>query len=469
TIKEEVYVCQPPGFEDLDYPDKVYKVVKALYGLHQAPIPWYETLANYLLENGFHKGQIDQTLFIKKQQVKQKQDGIFISQDKYVAKILRKFGLTDRKSASTPIDTEKPLLKDPNGKDADVHTYRSMIGSLMYLILSRPDIMFVVCACARFQVTPKASQLHAVKMIFSDYTCVSLDRKSTTGGCQFSGYASKGFEQILDFLNASLIQYALTVNLTIYVSCIKQFWSSVSIKKMNDVVRLQALIDRRKVIISEDIVRQASHLDDAESIDCFPNEEIFAELARLGYEKPCTKLTFYKAFFSAQWKFLIHTILQCMSVKRTAWNEFSSSMALAVICIAICRKFNFSKYIFDSLVRNVDSFSKFFMVGKGLFGVNTPLFEGILVPQQAADDVANVDVEDVVAEDTAEPTPPSPDTVMDDCTRLKIHLFGRSWLIKIHYMKHEDDSKQGEIAEIDADEDVTLEEVAAEVTKDVEV
>nr|GFA70251.1 hypothetical protein [Tanacetum cinerariifolium] len=195
---------------------------------------------------------------------------------------------------------------------------------------------------------------------------------------------------------------------------------------MNDVVRLQALIDRRKVIISEDIVRQASHLDDAESIDCLPNEEIFAELARLGYEKPCTKLTFYKAVFLAQWKFLIHTILQCMSVKRTAWNEFSSSMALVVICIAIGRKFNFSKYIFDSLVRNVDSFSKFFMVGKGLFGVNTPLFEGILVPQQAADDVASVDVDDVVAEDAAEPTPPSPDTVMDDCTRLKIHLFGRS-------------------------------------------
>nr|GEV81365.1 hypothetical protein [Tanacetum cinerariifolium] len=95
---------------------------------HQAPIPWYETLANYLLENGFHRGQIDQTLFIKKQQVKQKQDGIFISQDKYVAEILRKFGLTDRKSASTLIDTEKPLLKDPNGEDADVHTYRSSEG-----------------------------------------------------------------------------------------------------------------------------------------------------------------------------------------------------------------------------------------------------------------------------------------------------------------------------------------------------
>nr|GEX41865.1 hypothetical protein [Tanacetum cinerariifolium] len=99
-------------------------------------------------------------------QLKQKQDGIFISQDKYVAEILRKFGLTDRKSTSTPIDTEKPLLKDPDGKNVDIHIYRSMIGSLMYLTSSRPYIMFAVCPCARFQVTSKASHLHAVKRIF---------------------------------------------------------------------------------------------------------------------------------------------------------------------------------------------------------------------------------------------------------------------------------------------------------------
>nr|GEX59944.1 hypothetical protein [Tanacetum cinerariifolium] len=112
-------------------------------------------------------------------------------------------------------------------------------------------------------------------------------------------------------------------------------WSSISLKKTNDVVRLQALIDRRKVSITEDTVRQALRLDDTDSIDCLPNEEIFADLARMGYEKPSTKLTFYKAFFSPQWKFLIHTILQCMSAKRTAWNEFSSSMASDVICLAI--------------------------------------------------------------------------------------------------------------------------------------
>nr|GEV25041.1 retrovirus-related Pol polyprotein from transposon TNT 1-94 [Tanacetum cinerariifolium] len=194
TIKEEVYVCQPLGFEDTDYLDKVYKVVKALYGLHQAPRAWYETLANYLLENVFQRGKIDQTLFIKRQkgeltfflglQVKKKQDGIFISQDKYVAKILRKFGLTDGKSASTPIDNEKPLLKDSDGEDVDVHTYRSMIGSLMYLTSSRPDIMFTVNACAYFQVTPKASHLHAVKRIFRYLKGMIVARQADEGAAE---------------------------------------------------------------------------------------------------------------------------------------------------------------------------------------------------------------------------------------------------------------------------------------------
>nr|GEV58256.1 hypothetical protein [Tanacetum cinerariifolium] len=334
TIEEEVYVCQHLGFEDPDYPDKVYKVVKALYGLHQAPRAWYETLANYLLENGFQRGKIDQTLFNKRQKgdilLVQKSDGIFISQDKYVAKILRKFGLTDGKSASTLIDTEKPLLKDPDGEDVDVHTYR------------------------------------------------------------------------------------------------------------------------KKVIITEDTVREALHLDDAESIDCLPKEEISIELASMGYEKPSTKLTFYKALFLSRWKFLIHTILQCMSAKRTAWNEFSSSMASAVICLATGRKFNFLKYIFDSLIRNVDSSSNFYMyprflqliiraqvgdlssyttkysssaltqkvfanmrkVEKGFSGVETLLFEGMIVIQQADDVevVVGVDTDDVVADDVpaAEPTLPSP-------------------------------------------------------------
>nr|GFD15517.1 hypothetical protein [Tanacetum cinerariifolium] len=131
--------------------------------------------------------------------------------------------------------------------------------------------------------------------------------------------ASEGFDQIIDFLNGSYIQYALTVNPHIYVSCTKQFWNTVTIKQSNDVTRLQALVDRKKVVITETVIRDVLHLDDAEGVDCLPNEEIFAGLARMGYEKPSTKLTFYKAFFSNQWKFLIHTILQSMSAKRTSW------------------------------------------------------------------------------------------------------------------------------------------------------
>ncbi|GJR10367.1 putative ribonuclease H-like domain-containing protein [Tanacetum coccineum] len=257
-IDEEVYVSQPPGFIDLKYPQKVYKVVKALYGLHQAPRAWYATLSTFLLKNGYRRGTINKTLFIKKDehdiilvqvyvddiifgstkkswcdefetlmksrfqissmgeltfflglQVKQKADGIFISQDKYVAEILKKFDFVNVKTASTPIETHKPLVKDEESSDVDVQLYRSMIGSLMYLTASRPDIMFAVCACSRFQVTLKSSHLSAVKRIFrylkgkpklglwyprvssfdlesysdSDYAGANLDRKSTTGGC----------------------------------------------------------------------------------------------------------------------------------------------------------------------------------------------------------------------------------------------------------------------------------------------
>ncbi|GJS86621.1 uncharacterized mitochondrial protein-like protein [Tanacetum coccineum] len=187
-IEEEVYVCQPPGFEDSDFPDKVYKVEKALYGLHQALRAWYETLSTYLLDNGFQRGKIDKTLFIRRVKsdillVQVYVDDIIFgstkkslciefekmmhkNQDKYVTEILKKFDFTNIKTASTPMETHKPLLKDADGEDVDEHLYRSMIGSLMYLTSSRPDIMFAVCACARYQVNPKVSHLHAVKRIF---------------------------------------------------------------------------------------------------------------------------------------------------------------------------------------------------------------------------------------------------------------------------------------------------------------
>nr|GEW67878.1 hypothetical protein [Tanacetum cinerariifolium] len=163
TIEEEVYVCQPLGFEYLDYPDKVYKVVKALYGLHQAPRAWsmWMTLSLDLPT---------------RLEVKQKEDGIFISQDKYVAKILRKFSFTNVKSSSTPIETQKPLLKAPDSEDVDVHLYGSMFRSLMYLTSSRPgqDIL-----CFRFFrvsfIAPTLTMLKGFqKSLFNPYKPFSL-------------------------------------------------------------------------------------------------------------------------------------------------------------------------------------------------------------------------------------------------------------------------------------------------------
>nr|GEZ42947.1 glutamic acid-rich protein-like [Tanacetum cinerariifolium] len=160
---------------------------------------------------------------------------------------------------------------------------------------------------------------------------------------------------------------------------------------------------------------------DAEGVVCLPNEEISAGLALMGYEKPSTKLTFYKAFFSGQWKFLIHTILQSLSAKRTSWNEFSTAMASAVICLSKGQKFNFSKYIFDSLVHNVDSSSKFYMVGKGFSGVETPLSEGMLADRQSVEEdlvAEQVQVDVPVAAADAENVAEDVSHVLDTCSAL---------------------------------------------------
>ncbi|GKA79153.1 uncharacterized mitochondrial protein-like protein [Tanacetum coccineum] len=204
------YICKPatppPKWELLEY---VY-VDDIIFGSTNKELC---TGFEKLMKDKFQMSSMGELTFFLGLQVQQKEDGIFISQDKYVAEILKKFNYSDVKSASTPVDLEKPLVKDGDADDVDVHLYRSMIGSLMYLTASRPDIMFAVCACARFQVTPKTSHLLAVKRIFrylkgkptlglwysrdspfelvaytdSDYAGATQDRKSTTGGCQFLG------------------------------------------------------------------------------------------------------------------------------------------------------------------------------------------------------------------------------------------------------------------------------------------
>ncbi|GKD61110.1 hypothetical protein Tco_1298619 [Tanacetum coccineum] len=137
---------------------------------------------------------------------------------------------------------------------------------------------------------------------------------------------SDGFKQIVDFLNAHTIKYALTVNPTIYISCIEQLWTTVKAKTINGEVQLQALVDGKRIIITESIVRSDLQLEDAEGVDCLPNATIFEQLTLMG-------------------------------AKTTAWNEFSSTMAFATICLATNQKFNFSKHIFKSMVKNLENVS----------------------------------------------------------------------------------------------------------------
>ncbi|GJR90012.1 hypothetical protein Tco_0214023 [Tanacetum coccineum] len=184
---------------------------------------------------------------------------------------------------------------------------------------------------------------------------------------------SNGFEGIIDFLNASSIKYALTVNPTIYESCIKQFWTTTEAKTVNRERQIQALVDKKKVIITEKSVRSDLMLEDADGTECLPNDEIFEQLTLMGYENITQKLTFYKAYFSSQWKFLIHTILQCLSAKTTAWNKFSSTMASAIICLATNKNLYFPKYIFDNMMKNLEGGVKFLMY---------PRFEQVFLDKQ---------------------------------------------------------------------------------------
>jgi hypothetical protein len=261
-IKEEVYVEQPPGFEDSENPNHVYKLSKALYGLKQAPRAWYECLRDFLITNDFKVGKADPTLFTKTVakdlficqiyvddimfgstnkstceefsrtmiqkfemsmmwelkyflgfQIKQLQDGTFISQTKYIQDILKKFGMKDGKPIKTPMGTNGHLNLNTGGKSVDQKVYRSMIGSLLYLCASRPVIMLSVCMCARFQANPKEVHLRVVKRIMrylvytpkfglwypkgstfdligysdADWAGYKIDRKSTSGTCQFLG------------------------------------------------------------------------------------------------------------------------------------------------------------------------------------------------------------------------------------------------------------------------------------------
>ncbi|GJW36348.1 retrovirus-related pol polyprotein from transposon TNT 1-94 [Tanacetum coccineum] len=272
----------------------------------------YEPIQTYLFGQWvFKEGKLTRPLFIKSK----KFDAREISES-FMGELTFFIGITKVKIASTPMETQKPLLRDKDGEEVDIHMYRSMIGSLMYLTSSRPDIMFVVY-----------SPFDLVAYTNSDYVGASLDRKSTTRGYQFLGC------KLISWQCKKQIVVGNSTTEAEYVATSRKSKKSIRLMMEKlfgmelELILLHALVDGKKIIIIESSVRRDLQLEDAEGIDCLPNSTIFEELTRMGYEKISQKLTFYKAFFSPQWKFLIHTNLQCLSSKTTAWNEFSSTMA----------------------------------------------------------------------------------------------------------------------------------------------
>ncbi|GJT72889.1 hypothetical protein Tco_1032175 [Tanacetum coccineum] len=258
---------------------------------------------------------------------------------------------------------------------------------------------------------------------------------------------SDGFEGIIDFLNANSIRYVLAI---------------------------QSLVDGKKVIVTETSVRRALQLRDAEGTECLPNATIFVELERMGYGNLTQKLTFNKAFFSPQWKFLIYTILQCLSAKTTAWNECSSTMASSIICLITNQKFNFSKNIFDNMVKNFEGGVKFLMYLRRKQRKDTEVLQPSDSTEPITDEAAN---EEHVPTHSNDPLLSDEDRLklnelMKLCTSL-LKKVGRT--ARIESSEDEglgaqvDASKQGrKIADLDADaeQEVEVEKVVstAEVT-----
>ncbi|GJR29457.1 putative ribonuclease H-like domain-containing protein [Tanacetum coccineum] len=479
-IEEEVYVYQPPGFEDPDFPDRVYKVEMALYRLHQASRAWYETMSTYLLDNGFQRGKINNTLFIRRDkgdillvqvyvddiifgstkrslctefekmmhkkfqkssmgeltfflglQVKQKEDGIFISQNKYVTKILKKFGFTDVKTASTPMETQKLLLKDEDGEgeEVDVHMYR--VHTKYWVFGITKDSPFDVVAYID-------SELCGSKL---GYIVYNMRWSFLRSRLNIITMARNG----LWFLVASPLTteeagiMGAPSSLPLWTSAL----DSESIYLIY-LCMLQALVDGKKIIVTEASVRRDLQLNDEEGTDCLPNATIFEKLTRIG-------------------------------AKTTAWNEFSSIMASTIICLATNQKFNFLKYILESMVNNLENVSD----NVTDEAVYEEMDESL---EKAATTATNLDAEQdrgninktqsnatlnepsSLGTSSGFNTPQSDEDslklkeLMELCTNLqnKVGLSRRVESSDEEGLGKEDASKQGRIADIDADAGINL-------------
>nr|GEV61105.1 putative ribonuclease H-like domain-containing protein [Tanacetum cinerariifolium] len=557
-IEEEVYVTQPKGFEDPHNPKHVYRVVKALYGLHQAPRAWYARLSTFLIKHHYRRGTIDKTLFFKKDsrhiilvqvcvddiifgstnkawcdefevlmkgefemsdmgeltfflglQVKQLPDGIFISQDKYVKDMLKKFDMESVRTATTPYKVPKHKSKDEPDDAVNVTPMTSHLNALKKIfkyLKGEPNLGLWYPRDSPFQLEAYSD---------SDYAGSYGDMKSTTDGCQFLGRrliswqckkqtivatSSTEAEYVAadscygqSTLGCSIPRYwdwgknkpkgKLTIVYSVYTnfcagsppillvvpvfllvvlvpaggwvptgsctiptdsgtiptgsgtiptgsctlttgsysfmllgwshiryalihrprivfdSLVKQFWATATVHNHKArPSKIIVTIDGNEVVVTESLIKTQLQLNDVNRLYEFTFHDVLDEMREIGYPTDGS-LTFYKAKLSLQWRFLIHTLIHCMSPKSGGWNQFPSFIASALICMSTGRTYNFSRFILDGMIGNIGSKRhKFLMYPRFL--------QMILVVLAGGDGAAAVAAGAAAAHDVPPPPPP---------------------------------------------------------------
>ncbi|GJX47178.1 putative ribonuclease H-like domain-containing protein [Tanacetum coccineum] len=478
-IDEEVYVSQPPGFQDPKSPQKVYKVVKALYGLHQAPRAWYATLSTFLLKNGYRRGTIDKTLFLKKNKndiilVQVYVDDIIFGStkkswcDEFEALMKSRFQMSSMGeltfflglqeipqqegcqflAGTHTLQCKKQTIVATSTTEAEYVAAASCCGQVLWIqnqmldygfnfmntkiyidnesticIVKNPvyhsktkhiairhhfirdayekkliqvlkihtndnvaDLLTKELSKADFSSwSPKPIRIHFNRPITHAISSTDIlnlqalisltddlslrSNMAALESCPKHNMIANlektegnvEFHEVIDFLQRSYISHALTVSPVVSTTFVEQFWTSAKSKTINNVRHITAKVAGKLVSISEASIRTDLLFNDADGIDTLPNQAIFDAIQLMGYEGDLTVLTFNKALFSPQWRFLFHTINHCLSSKSTSWDQIPTNVATAVICLTTNQKYNFSKLIFDGMFRHLEAKKKFVM------------------------------------------------------------------------------------------------------------
>nr|GEV03035.1 hypothetical protein [Tanacetum cinerariifolium] len=339
-----------------------------------------------LMKGEFQMSAIGELTFFLGLQVQQRPDGIFINQDKYVQEIVNKFDLGSVRTTTTPYEATKPKSKNESDSPVNVHLYRSMIGSLMYLTASRPDIMFAVSACLRNQVTPTTSNLEAVKKIFNDYAGVNKDRKSTTSRCQFLGRRLISWQckkQTIVSTSFTKAEYVAAANCCGQSNGSRRWISVFQVLYMDQVALFFILVVQVFPLVLPEFLLVVSFLSTLHS-DHQPaqnlNHNSTSSMAALRYKDEYNKVGYLlKPTRSDDYHHIIDFLrashirsrlqladdggiadlpiaeiyfgMDNLGTKSGSWDQFGTPIVVALICLSDGRRFNWSSYIFKRMVK----------------------------------------------------------------------------------------------------------------------